>query len=160
MNRMDQAEYWQYRAALIDWASLPEGQRGPEPRKPGASRPGLTRVGLVQPAIPAWLERFSLKSLALFALKMALFAGLAHLLAGCGGVASDTDPPIDATADVGAPAPDAGTRQARPEGEVVGALPRCLHSPDAGAGLCQQMRFGERLGSSTEGWCAFWVSCP
>jgi hypothetical protein len=77
----------EYRTALVAWASLPEGQRGPAPRKPGASRAGLTRARLAQPAIPAWLERFSLKSLALFALKMGVLAGLAHLLAGCSDAA-------------------------------------------------------------------------
>lgn len=79
LNVMDH----EYRQALIEWASLPEDQRGPAPVKPGAARVELTERVLAQPEIPPWLERFSLKRLALLALKIGIVAALAHLLTGC-----------------------------------------------------------------------------
>lgn len=145
----------QYRAALIEWASLPDGQRGPAPVKRSPQR-----VQLAPEPIPAWLERFSLKSLALTALRIGLVVGLVHLLTGCGGATSDADPPIDATADLTpavVAAPDAGTPAHTVQGEVHSTLPRCVQSPEPGPGWCQQTRFGERVGYDTENWCAFWV---
>lgn len=118
----------------------------PAPRKPGVSRPGLTRVEFTQPAIPAWLDRFSLKSLALTALRLGLVMGLVHLLTGCGGAASDTDAPADATDATPDAAAPAQTSQKR-------VIPLCEGSPAESPELCQELRYGDH------GYCNAWGAC-
>lgn len=73
------------------------------------------------------------------------------LALGCTGT-TPTESPPDASVDA--------SLLHTPQGEVLDALPKCVQSPDPEPWLCQQRRFGERVGHDTESWCAYWVVCP
>lgn len=80
---------------------------------------------------------------------------------GCAGAAIDGVESESGSPDAGRAHTDAGGPIAHtPQGEHMDTLARCVQSPENAPGMCQQTRFGERVGYDTESWCAYFIQCP